>query len=153
MLSSVCIHWIQNQSAHITCTIKNKEGCLHAAIRVFANDAEHCIFKSSATGTRTRVAWVRAEYPNQLDYSGVCIYIISLRYSSDGLLWNDRPDDRPTDQLADHFILRSSSAPCMPSQAPSSWGVTWGLDWHPETPRAFDSVIVAAGYNDCSKAQ
>ena len=26
---------------------------------------------SSATGTRTRVARVRAEYPNQLDYSGV----------------------------------------------------------------------------------
>ena len=27
----------------------------------------------SATGTRTRVARVRAEYPNQLDYSGVAI--------------------------------------------------------------------------------
>jgi hypothetical protein len=26
--------------------------------------------KTSATGTRTRVARVRAEYPNQLDYSG-----------------------------------------------------------------------------------
>ena len=28
--------------------------------------------KHSATGTRTRVARVRAEYPNQLDYSGSC---------------------------------------------------------------------------------
>ena len=28
--------------------------------------------KDSATGTRTRVAQVRAEYPNQLDYSGFC---------------------------------------------------------------------------------
>ena len=28
--------------------------------------------KNSATGTRTRVARVRAEYPNQLDYSGCC---------------------------------------------------------------------------------
>ena len=28
--------------------------------------------KDSATGTRTRVARVRAEYPNQLDYSGFC---------------------------------------------------------------------------------
>ena len=28
--------------------------------------------KYSATGTRTRVARVRAEYPNQLDYSGSC---------------------------------------------------------------------------------
>ena len=27
--------------------------------------------KVSATGTRTQVARVRAEYPNQLDYSGV----------------------------------------------------------------------------------
>ena len=26
--------------------------------------------RDSATGTRTRVARVRAEYPNQLDYSG-----------------------------------------------------------------------------------
>ena len=25
----------------------------------------------SATGTRTRVSWVRAKYPNQLDYIGV----------------------------------------------------------------------------------
>ena len=30
----------------------------------------HC--QNSATGTRTRVARVRAEYPNQLDYSGSC---------------------------------------------------------------------------------
>ena len=28
--------------------------------------------ENSATGTRTRVARVRAEYPNQLDYSGCC---------------------------------------------------------------------------------
>ena len=28
------------------------------------------VLKDSATGTRTRVARVRAEYPNQLDYSG-----------------------------------------------------------------------------------
>jgi hypothetical protein len=28
--------------------------------------------RHSATGTRTRVARVRAEYPNQLDYSGCC---------------------------------------------------------------------------------
>ena len=29
-----------------------------------------CAVLNSATGTRTRVARVRAEYPNQLDYSG-----------------------------------------------------------------------------------
>ena len=32
-----------------------------------------CMRSNSATGTRTRVARVRAEYPNQLDYSGVRI--------------------------------------------------------------------------------
>ena len=30
--------------------------------------------RSSAAGTRTRVARVRAEYPNQLDYSGLVIW-------------------------------------------------------------------------------
>jgi hypothetical protein len=44
--------------------------CYHAVIRMIANDAEPGVPKSSATGTRTRVARVRAEYPNQLDYSG-----------------------------------------------------------------------------------
>ena len=39
----------------------------------------------SATGTRTRVARVKAEYPNQLDYSGVgvgnktCSVVVSIR--------------------------------------------------------------------------
>ena len=43
---------------------------------MIANDAEPGVPKSSATGTRTRVARVRAEYPNQLDYSGVYISIL-----------------------------------------------------------------------------
>ena len=34
---------------------------------------EPALKNHSATGTRTRVARVRAEYPNQLDYSGCCI--------------------------------------------------------------------------------
>ena len=29
--------------------------------------------KSSDTGTRTQVARVKAEYPNQLDYIGICV--------------------------------------------------------------------------------
>ena len=38
----------------------------------FESKASQCARRSySATGTRTRVARVRAEYPNQLDYSGV----------------------------------------------------------------------------------
>ena len=42
----------------------------HTSILVFADDEKLHTLKSSATGTRTRVARVRAEYPNQLDYSG-----------------------------------------------------------------------------------
>merc|ERR1712115_7143 len=38
---------------------------------------------NSATGTRTRVARVRAEYPNQLDYSGGCKAIaLSARHGN-----------------------------------------------------------------------
>ena len=33
---------------------------------------------NSATGTRTRVARVRAEYPSQLDYSGSCTRVSML---------------------------------------------------------------------------
>ena len=32
--------------------------------------------QNSATGTRTRVARVRAEYPNQLDYSGSAVHVL-----------------------------------------------------------------------------
>ena len=34
--------------------------------------------QNSATGTRTRVARVRAEYPNQLDYSGSAVHVLSF---------------------------------------------------------------------------
>ena len=34
--------------------------------------------ENSATGTRTRVARVRAEYPNQLDYSGSVQHKLNL---------------------------------------------------------------------------
>ena len=43
----------------------------HTRSGALADDDNLCIPKSSATGTRTRVARVRAEYPNQLDYSGI----------------------------------------------------------------------------------
>ena len=35
--------------------------------------------ENSATGTRTRVARVRAEYPNQLDYSGLVYLSLRMR--------------------------------------------------------------------------
>ena len=38
--------------------------------------------RHSATGTRTRVARVRAEYPNQLDYSGCCTVHLEGRPSA-----------------------------------------------------------------------
>ena len=50
-------------------------------------------FQYSATGTRTRVARVRAEYPNQLDYSGcwlchwntcACLFVLTF--------WSMTPD-------------------------------------------------------------
>ena len=62
---------------------------------MIANDAKPRVTKSSATGTRTRVARVRAEYLNQPDYSGICIYLIPFRVCSDRLL--DRQTDRQTD--------------------------------------------------------
>ena len=55
--------------------------------------------KDSATGTRTRVARVRAEYPNQLDYSGVVnnienntrniTFVIGLRARRENAKGND----------------------------------------------------------------
>ena len=51
---------------------------------------------NSATGTRTRVARVRAEYPSQLDYSGSCkatqvvqITFIDNQMSSVSCVWDD----------------------------------------------------------------
>ena len=33
-------------------------------------------WKNSDAGTRTRVAWVKARYPNQLDYVGITVTCI-----------------------------------------------------------------------------
>ena len=47
--------------------------CQHGALaRLLACGHHVQEQRSSATGTRTRVARVRAEYPSQLDYSGSC---------------------------------------------------------------------------------
>ena len=35
--------------------------------------------KTSASGTRAQVARVRAEYPNQLDYSGMCLIVATKK--------------------------------------------------------------------------
>ena len=44
------------------------------ALLVSPTKARWLATRISATGTRTRVARVRAEYPNQLDYSGLMIH-------------------------------------------------------------------------------
>ena len=53
------------------------------AVPVAACRAQKARSKDSATGTRSRVARVRAEYANQLDYSGsvqlpICFFVFSL---------------------------------------------------------------------------
>ena len=64
-------------------------------------DEELRMPKSSATGTRTRVARVRAEYPNQLDYSGICIYNMSPLFLNDRRSWSNHKVTKklPTDHL------------------------------------------------------
>ena len=58
----------------------------------------------SATGTRTRIARVRAEYPNQLDYSGFCL---SHRQSiKRGRMWNTQAFQ------AQHLCRRQEQQPC-----------------------------------------
>ena len=48
-----------------------RNACRAPSVPTFAPGDTLAFCKCSATGTRTRVARVRAEYPNQLDYSGV----------------------------------------------------------------------------------
>ena len=46
-----------------------------------AHSLGNCAVLNSATGTRTRVARVRAEYLNQLDYSGLtCDAVVGARF-------------------------------------------------------------------------
>ena len=52
--------------------------------------------RDSATGTRTRVARVRAEYPNQLDYSGVCFDMELLGWPLFCVLPSSPPSSSPS---------------------------------------------------------
>ena len=55
--------------------------------------------ENAATGTRTRVARVRAEYPNQLDYSGSVQRYPAPQLESEGQPSNPaRSDDIPVRQ-------------------------------------------------------
>ena len=65
----VCVRvWVQGLHAdHVVDTPEHFAADRCAAVGIYVNGRQH---EHSATGTRTRVARVRAEYPNQLDYSG-----------------------------------------------------------------------------------
>ena len=56
--------------AHWTAPGLAKSSNFQAACRETADLVNDCYAQYSATGTRARVARVRAEYPSQLDYSG-----------------------------------------------------------------------------------
>ena len=43
--------------------------------------ADKKIQKCSPAGTRTRVSWVKAKYPNQLDYRGLNIHCVNFIYT------------------------------------------------------------------------
>ncbi len=47
---------------------------------------------NSVTGTRTRVAWVKARYPNHLDYYGITGYILRSEFFSN--LYLEQPLSR-----------------------------------------------------------
>ena len=66
--------------------------------------------KHSATGTRTRVARVRAEYPNQLDYSGAGFQNIQPAIKLCGNIHKDTLDTQSKDMF-DH--QQSSLCVCM----------------------------------------
>ena len=65
----------------------NNQACTQPT-RIVPNPARHCVASTnntSATGTRTRVARVRAEYPNQLYYSGVVCMLAMLLWMRPGM--------------------------------------------------------------------
>ena len=86
-----CVNGFAESSVHA----RVQAWWLNAAIERAAHFADTLALlllpqQNSATGTRTRVARVRAEYPNQLDYSGD----VSPHGSTDRNLVGDGPAKR-----------------------------------------------------------
>jgi hypothetical protein len=82
--------------------------------------------KYSATGTRTRVARVRAEYPNQLDYSGSC-----SMHCPQAWPWPPPPVAR-----------RASTAGVLRRTRAQYWGRSRApSQWPPRTPGARVSMV------------
>ena len=74
-----CVNGFAESSVHA----RVQAWWLNAAIERAAHFADTLALlllpqQNSATGTRTRVARVRAEYPNQLDYSGSAVHVLPL---------------------------------------------------------------------------
>ena len=79
---------------------------------------------TSATGTRTRVARLRAEYPNQLDYSGYWYNCPFL-----GLPSARAPSSRKP--CASHFQVLRSWCETSRIQRRSLAGQSWAFRWFP----------------------
>ena len=69
--------------AHWTAPGLAKSSNFQSACRETADLANDSYAQYFATGTRTRVARVRAEYPNQLDYSGAVGIVQSSQYCAE----------------------------------------------------------------------
>ena len=81
--------------------------------------------KSSATGTRTRVARVRAEYPNQLDYSGSCLCSVAFQWLwRVRLLWAALGASRGNPSSPRPWRLASGSCPWPGRASPTRVQVT-----------------------------
>ena len=119
---------------------------------------KHDFAINSATGTRTRVARVRAEYPNQLDYSGFCwlsqggaklaLYLFAL--------WFEREKNRRVAHITPcgtrtHNLRIRSPTPCPLGQGGStksspSHHTRIGARTKMHTQRAPEQKLLPAGF-------
>ena len=89
ILARACANGFAENSVHA----RVQAWWLNAAIERAAHFADTLALlllpqQNSATGTRTRVARVRAEYPNQLDYSGSAVHVLPLFAFVSRFVWN-----------------------------------------------------------------
>ena len=76
--------------------------------------------KYSDTGTRTQVAWVKARYPNQLDYIGVWLLRVVVREMPAATIFNIDNECRPSGTSVDRFHVNVSAAATVVSLAERS---------------------------------
>ena len=61
---------IQAIGGQLAFSLPSQAAQVHVQVPSVPRMRSSILGQNSATGTPTRLAWVRAEYPNQLDYSG-----------------------------------------------------------------------------------